>query len=241
MYLKKSMLVSEGRDSVAVTAANSLQVPSLVDALYSAIRERILTGELPGGAPLTEMDLATHYSVARPTAKAAMERLVYDGLLRRASNKTARVPVLDSDDIRDLYYSRAFLEREVMIELATKRLVPEPARRSLQALRDVGPDPVVTEVVEVDIAFHRAMVEAVGSPRLNRLYSSLMGEVHLCMAQVQAHHLLSPIRIADEHSEIVAAIEAGDVARAAAEVTGHLDRACVRLIGHVDADQKSDQ
>ncbi len=41
-----------------------LHVPSLVDALYLAIRERILSGQLAGGSPLTEMDLANQYAVA---------------------------------------------------------------------------------------------------------------------------------------------------------------------------------
>jgi DNA-binding GntR family transcriptional regulator len=182
------------------------------------------------------MELARKYSVARPTAKSAMERLVHEGLLQRSSNKTARVPVLTAADIRDLYFSRTFLEREVMSTLAGKRLVPAAARQSVQALRDVAADAVVTEIVGLDIAFHRALFDAIGSKRLNRLYESLMGEVHLCMAQVQANHLLSPERIADEHSAILDAIEAGAKQRAAKEITEHLDRACVRLISHIAPD-----
>jgi DNA-binding GntR family transcriptional regulator len=218
-----------------------LHVPSLVDAVFAAIRADILTGALPGGSPLTEMDLAGRYNVARPTAKASLERLVHDGLLRRASNKTARVPVLTPDDIRDLYFTRGLLERQVVTTLAArKKGVPATALKALQALREVGPEPAVTEVVGLDIEFHRALVDAVESPRLNRLYDSLMGEVHLCMAQVQANHLLSPIRIADEHSDIVKAIEAGDGPRAAEEITGHLDRACARLTGHITSDSSAD-
>ena len=50
----------------------NLTVPSLVDALTAAIRERILTGQLTGGTPLTEKEISTFYDVARPTAKAAL-------------------------------------------------------------------------------------------------------------------------------------------------------------------------
>lgn len=211
-----------------------LQVPSLVDAVYAAVREKILNGQLPGGSPLTELDLASAYSVARPTAKAALERLVHDGLLRRASNKTARVPVLDSDDIRDLYFSRTFLEREVMITLAGRRYVPDAARATIQGLHDAASTADVPRVVGIDVAFHTALFDAIGSPRLNRLYGSLMGEVHLCMAQVQSHHLLSPHLIADEHQAILDAVEAGAKRRAADEVTSHLARACRRLVDHVE-------
>jgi len=182
---------------------------------------------------LTEMDLAGQYSVARPTAKSAVERLVHDGLLRRSSKKTARVPLLTADDIRDLYFSRAFLEREVMATLAARRFVPTAARQYVEALRDAAQKPVIAEVVRIDTSFHRALLDALHSVRLNRLYESLMGEVHLCMAQVQAAHLLSPVRIAEEHAAILDAIEAGDPERATKELTDHLDRACARLTGHI--------
>jgi DNA-binding GntR family transcriptional regulator len=219
---------------MTISTTRELEVPSLVDAVYKAIRERILTGEMPAGAPLTELELSTQYSVARPTAKSAMERLVHEGLLYRATNKTARVPVLTSDDIRDLYFSRAFLEREVMVNLATRRHVPDSARESVRAMRDAADDLSVDEVVRLDIAFHRALFDAIGSPHLNRLYTSLMGEVRLCMAQVQANRLLSAKRIAEEHASILEAIAAGAKRRAATEISEHLSRACDRLVQHLE-------
>lgn len=220
--------------------ANELHVPSLVDAVYEAVRKWILTGEMQGGHPVTEMDLAQRFSVARPTAKAAVERLVHEGLLRRATNKTARVPLLVTEDIRDLYGTRAFLERGVVATLAAKRLVPDSARKSLEDLRAATRDPVLPKVVGLDIAFHRALVEALESPRLTRLYVSLMGEAHLCMAQVQSHHLLHISRIAEEHAAILSAIEHGDVNRATDEVDSHLERACNRLVGFLETAETSD-
>jgi DNA-binding GntR family transcriptional regulator len=220
--------------------ANELHVPSLVDAVYEAVRKWILTGEVQGGHPVTEMDLAQRFSVARPTAKAAVERLVHEGLLRRATNKTARVPLLVTEDIRDLYRTRAFLERGVVTTLAAKRLVPDSARKSLVALRAATRDPVLPEVVGLDIAFHRALVEALESPRLTRLYVSLMGEAHLCMAQVQYHRLLRISRIAEEHAAILSAIEHGDANRATDEVDSHLERACNRLVGFLETAETPD-
>jgi DNA-binding GntR family transcriptional regulator len=219
----------------AAAPPTPLEVPSLVDALYEDLRERILSGVLPAGTAVTEMDLAAQYSVARPTAKASMERLVHDGLLRRGSHKTARVPLLGTDDILDLYRTRSYLEREVTIVLTEKQLVPDAARRSVQQMYDMGADPPLMGVVNIDVAFHSALVDALGSPRMNRLFRSLVAEVRLSMAQVQAHHLLQPLRIADEHSAILDRIEHGDVEGAVTEITAHLERACARLISHVES------
>jgi DNA-binding GntR family transcriptional regulator len=212
-----------------------LEVPSLVDALYVELRERILTGALPGGTGVTEMDLATQYSVARPTAKASMERLVQEGLLRRGSHKTAKVPVLDTDDILDLYRTRTYIERAVTTALAEQRLVPDAARRSLQELYDLEADAPLAEVVNVDVAFHSALVDALDSPRMNRLYRSLMAEVRLCLAQVHAHHWLPPRRIADEHYAILDRIEHGDVEGVLTHITEDLEAACARLIKHIES------
>ena len=228
-------------DRIAPSARRTtLQVPSLVDALYAEIRERILTGEVPAGTPVTEMDLATQYSVARPTAKASMERLVLEGLLHRGSHKTARVPILGADDLRDLYHTRGLLEREVVMELAAQGLVPEQARKSLEQLRDSSgfagsSAPSVVEVVNLDMAFHSELVGAIRSPRLSRLYRFLAGEVRLSMAQLQANHLLSASRIASEHAAILECIEREDVDGAVASVTQHIEQACARLVAYVEA------
>lgn len=220
-------------------APTGLHVPSLVDAVYAATREKILTGQLAGGSPLTELDLATLYSVARPTAKSALERLVHEGLLRRASNKTARVPVLDSDDIRDIYFSRTLLEREVTMTLAKRQHAPDAAQQTIQALRRVSRTEVA-RIVDIDVQFHQALVDAIGSSRTNRLYQSLMGEVRLCMTQVMVHRPLSPHRIADEHMSILDAIVAGAPRRASDAVTAHLSSACDRFVDYLDGNNRAD-
>jgi DNA-binding GntR family transcriptional regulator len=115
--------------------AEKLIVPSLVDAVHCALQTRILSGELAAGTPLTEKDVAESYDVARPTAKAALDRLIYNGLLRRSTNKSARVPSLIAADVADLYYSRGFLEREAISAVAGRRQVPQAALEAMAQAR----------------------------------------------------------------------------------------------------------
>lgn len=211
----------------------NLVVPSLVDAVYAAARDRILTGDLAAGTRLTEKDVAETYDVARPTAKAALERLVSSGLLRRTNNKTARVPSMTATDIADLYYSRGFLEREVMLALAKRKRVPQAALDAMERIRHAIDDPSLTRLVQADVAFHQALVDSLESPRLSRMYASIMGEAHLCMAQVQAHRLLHPTIIASEHEGIMTAIKAGNGRLAVRRINAHLERARSQLLGYV--------
>jgi DNA-binding GntR family transcriptional regulator len=207
-----------------------------VDVLYDALRLRILNGELAAGTPLTEKDVATSYEVARPTAKAALERLIHDGLLRRSTNKTARVPSMTAEEITDLYYSRAFVERQVMQVLAERREVPASARSAMQEFRravtdySLHTDHYLQLFVEADVTFHRALVDALGSPRLSQMYMSIMGEVHLCMAQ-KYNRLVHPDVSAEEHDRLLKAIGDGDGPLAVKEINAHLERSKNRLLG----------
>ena len=105
---------------------------SLVEAVHQAIRGRILVGAVTPGSTVTELAVATEFGVARVTAKAAVERLVQDGLLRRTANKSARVPVASADDVLDAYFGRRLLEGSAIQQLAEQGRVPEETRIALQ-------------------------------------------------------------------------------------------------------------
>ncbi|GAA2073809.1 GntR family transcriptional regulator [Pseudolysinimonas kribbensis] len=205
-----------------------LKTPSIVDALADAVRTRVLTGEFPAGSRLTEQEVASLYGVARPTAKAAIERVVQTGILRRTANKSALVPILSVADIEDLYRSRIFFEREVVANLAGRRLVTPEASAALDSLRMAeGPD-ATAQAVGFDIGFHEALVHAVGSERLNRMYETIVGEAHLCVAHEQS--IFDPTLNWQEHSNLLEAIRTGDVELAVHRITDHLQTAADRLV-----------
>jgi DNA-binding GntR family transcriptional regulator len=217
--------------------ARSLAVTSLVDALADSLRESVLT-ELTPGAVVGETTVARKYEVARPTAKAAIERLVQEGLLHRDAHRSARVPVLNAEDVADLYFSRTCIESAVMRRLAATSAAPEAAEQTIRDLCDAAAQGPLPALVEPDIRFHRILVDALGSPRLSRMHAGIMAEMRLCMIQVQANRLLDPKTIAAEHTAILEAITDGDTERASAALIDHLDRACKVLIDYLNAGHK---
>ena len=206
----------------------SVAAISIVDAIANDLRERLFSGGLTPTAALTETDIAGSYDVARPTAKAAIERLVAEGLLVRGPHKTARVALLGPDAVRDIYLARAYLESEVLRRLAGTRSVPAEAVRAnadIAALTDESP----LAVVEPDMRFHLSLIDAVGNERISKMYRSLVGEVRLCMTRAQALKLLDTSLIHDEHERILALLGAGESAAAAQLLDEHLARARERL------------
>lgn len=203
---------------------------SLTEALYESVRKRIVNGDIPQGERLTEVRLAGEYNVARPTAKAVLERLTALGLLRRTAHKTAVVPTLDEDEIRDLFFSRVTIEKAAVSTLAAGGEVPPAAAKAQVAIEYAARDQLFENQVEADIAFHSALVAGVGSRRLSRMHELIIGEVHLTMGQYQAHRTAKPSTVAAEHAAILQAIESADPTAAAEHMAYHLEQAQGRLL-----------
>lgn len=210
-----------------------LRVHSIVDAVEHSLREQILDQAIPIGAAVKETDVARVFGIARPTAKAAIERLVATGLLRRDAHKSARVPSLSGDDVSDLYLTRIVLESGMCRRLAESRTVPRDALLSIEDMRALPREATPGQFVEPDVRFHTAIAQQVGGSRLRRIHAGLMEEMRLCMAQVQVHHLVSPLVILREHEAIAASIRVGDADRAALALCEHLERACNGLVAYL--------
>lgn len=218
--------------------ARTITAVSVVDALADDVRRRLFSGELAGGTPVTESLLAEDYNVARSTSKAAIEKLTTEGLLERGAHKSARVPVLSIEDVRDIYRTRLRLESSALRELAAEHRVPAAATAANERVRQAGAAIAAggsIAAVEPDMQFHASLIEAIASPRVERIYRSLVDEVRLCMAQVQGRSLLSVERIAAEHQEILEHLHAGNAEAAVACLDGHLERARERLVEAIRA------
>lgn len=205
----------------------TLHTVSVVEALANTVRARVVDGDLPPGVSLVENDIAAEFGVSRPTARAAITLLVHEGLLRRQAHKSAHVPVLSRADVEDLFLVRIPIEVGVVGVVAAQGPPPTAASQAVESLAAVPADAPHSRFVEADLAFHRALVGSVGSPRLSRLYAALSGEIHLTM--VQSRYVLGRDRIVREHREVLEALQGGDAPLAVARMRAHLEGACEAL------------
>jgi DNA-binding GntR family transcriptional regulator len=204
----------------------------LPDAIYDDLRGRILGQADAPGTTLTESAVALRFGVARPTAKMAIERLVAEGLLHRESHAAARIPELSRDDIVDLFENRAIIEGAALSKLAAGGTIPADA---LAAHRALAAGAETNEpFAALDITFHRALVTGQSSTRLIRMHSLLMGEIELCIGQVQANHLRTASDVSRQHQGILDAVTAGDSALARRLTHQHINESRERLLHHVD-------
>jgi DNA-binding GntR family transcriptional regulator len=202
----------------------------LPDSVAEQLRSSILSQQDAPGSTITESAVALRFGVARPTARIAIERLVSEGLLRRERHHAARVPELSRLDIVDLYDNRAVIESAA---IAALRSIPEDALAAHQSILTTSASGE-HDFARDDIAFHRALVAGQPSPRLTRMHATLMGEIELCIGQVQAAHLLTATEVAEQHQGILDAITAGRSADAARLTHEHIITSRDALLAHVD-------
>ncbi len=207
-----------------------LRASSLTDSLAEALRKEIISGTVQAGTRLTEAWVAARFDVARPTAKAGLDRLTNEGLLRRGPHKSAIVPKLGADDIRDIYFSREPVESLVVQTLTERGFVPPAAERALGLMTIAAEGGRHTDHTEADVAFHRALVRAVGSDRTTRMHDLVMGEAQLCIAQVRRSSLVDLTALTAEHAAILDGIRSGDVARAVDALRADLHTCCDALL-----------
>lgn len=202
------------------------------EAIADELRDDVLEQRMPPGAAVTEAAVAQRFDVTRPTARLAIERLVAEGLLVREAHRSARVPVLTRDDIADLYATRDLVETAAIARLARAGTIPAAALDAHRALLAGASD---ERFARADADFHRALVAGQSSARLAKLHGALMGEIELCIGQVQAHHLLAASTVAEQHQGILDAVIAGDADLASRLASAHISGARDALLDHYDA------
>lgn len=208
---------------------NAFEPVSTVEALTRALQQRIRDGEFAPGAFLREAQITSTYGVARHTARAAMHALVFKGVLRHTAGRGVQVPIMDAEDVIDLFRLRAALESEAVRLIVMSGAPPNAvalATAQFEALPENAPWSLV---VEIDFTFHRGVVADAGSPRLTRAYDAAQSEIELCMTQLRPHYD-QPSQVTIEHQELLKMLLQGDLEAANQAFRKHWDAATEQLL-----------
>jgi DNA-binding GntR family transcriptional regulator len=177
-------------------------VLNAAEQVATILREEILTGELHGGAPVREQDVAERLGVSRTPVREAVGRLVAEGLLIKDGNKTAHVFRPTLADLLEIYEIRIPLESlaaRLSCETADDTFVTklEKARKAL-AKAEPGADWSMKHE-----AFHLLVARGSGRRRLESLVSTLRVQSEPYVRFAIASDGQFPVRAQHDHDEIV--------------------------------------
>jgi DNA-binding GntR family transcriptional regulator len=188
---------------------------SLAQQAYNQIRHEILTCILPPGQVLSERTLAQQYDMSKTPVREALGQLYHEGLVRRLPGRGYLVAPITIEDVQNLFDLRLILE-VAAVERAARRLSPAQIAilKNMASISYRLDDPEShVAFLDANRKFHLTLAEASGNRRL----ADELGTVMLEMDRL--FHLGLRLRdsaqeMKEEHQEVVAALEAGDVEKA---------------------------
>lgn len=209
-------------------AAKAAQEPVLpggskdrITIIYDALRQAIIEKAVAPGAKLPEDTIAHSFGVSRTIVQHALRRLAIEGLVEMRRNRGAIVARPSWEEARDLFDLRLAVERMVM-ERVTGHLKPEDLAELRAHADEEAAAQGANESRSIRLAteFHIRLAEMTGSPVLSRYVNEIAWRCGLMLTLYSRPH--SSECGVNEHFELIAAIEAGDSAKAVALMDAHL-------------------
>jgi DNA-binding GntR family transcriptional regulator len=198
---------------------------------YDHVKQAILDRAYPGGALLSEGEIASEVGVSRTPVREALLRLETEGLVRLYPKRGALVLPVSPQEISDVLETRELVETFTAGRATIGPELVAELTRLLEAMREHSGAADAKEFAHADRCFHRTLVAAAGNEILTQLYDSLRDR-QLRMARLTAS---DPVRTADairDHTEILEAVRSGDRERVRTAIQQHLRTAGAALHGH---------
>ncbi|MCE3267132.1 MAG: transcriptional regulator, GntR family [Solirubrobacterales bacterium] len=209
----------------------ALRIVSIADRVYEQLRDRITHGELEAGSRLHQANISSELGVSRTPVREALARLAADGLVELLPNRGARVADVSLADMRTSYEARLGVE-PLAARFAAERREPEDLERIRASLAHQHGARSARGIYEAMREFHLALVDAAHNPQLSRFARGLWAgriSLHVVIKQAGDEDLAVD---ADEHEEILAAIERSDGPEAERLMNQHIADSLERLLEH---------
>lgn len=201
---------------------------------YQYLRSLILARELGPGDVFTERKLADQINASRTPLRAAINRLVGEGLVSRLSNGSIVIRQVAIEELMEILVIRRLLEGEAAAQ-AAHRSTPGSVDVMLEKSRAIVADPSLEfdPFWEYDDEFHLFIAEASGKPMLAQYIRNLRDKARM------AHVVRMEKNFEQQALEHIAVLQAvadksSDEARLAMSL--HIDRVRERFMRWLFAD-----
>lgn len=209
------------------------------DKAYEVLRQRLVGGHYAPGTQLKEEPLAREFGLSRTPVRAALKRLVADGLASADIGQGVQVAQWSDWDIEETFQLRMLLEPYVASLAAARG--GDVLVAKLQASNDMmaaaireGGETSVARIQEANRSFHRALLEASGSPRLRTIMETMIDMPIIVRSfYLSTHSELE--QSLHHHQDLTVAAQAKDGELARQVMQLHLSMAYRRFMRHRDA------
>lgn len=201
----------------------ALQRDSMADRVKQNLMQRIMSGELPPGYRLVELQIAHELNTSQGPVREALCELESLELIVTEPYKGSRVRQVTPQEIRDAYVVRAALE-DLAGQLAAPHFKGSAVllKKTAAAIREAARRQDIAAYARADIDLHRAIVEGASNRILLRTWNSLAFEIRLQLWLSKGNVDLTVVQ--EPHWEIIEALEQGRGKRAGLLLRNHILR-----------------
>ncbi|GFG54995.1 GntR family transcriptional regulator [Mycolicibacterium agri] len=211
----------------------------LSDLAYEQLRSRILDGDFPEGRRMSVVSIAEQLNMSRSPVRAAVERLVTEGLLV-VTAVGIELAQLDHADLIEGLQVRSRLEG-LATRLATDRLMADDftsLRKNLTLFDAAVRSSDTVTARRLDLEFHSVIRDKCGNrllvENLRRVQARVIVATYMT-AWVPAHEA-----VIDEHAAILKALEKRDADAAEHAAIEHLERLITRVTHYFSTAEATD-
>lgn len=196
------------------------------EKIYSAIKDKILTGQLQSGQQIRAAEVAKKYGVSGTPVREALIQLEGEGYVTYEPYKGAVVRSISKKEVREIFLIRSVLEC-MALETALKKMTPDEYKEAM-ALAEKGlleQDPTMLSTINWD--FHSYIYNKSDLPKLCQMINSLRAPV---VRYVRIYHqTVDSNEHHSKHKEIVCAGMEGNPEKAVSILKESLANACERI------------
>ena len=202
--------------------SGAISRPSLRDQVKDVLMQRILDGTYGPGERIVEIRVAQELGISQAPVREALRELEILRLVESEPFRGARVRGVRPEEVGEIYPVRAALE-EVAALTAVPRLAGDvqPLAQELASMRAAAAADDFDTFVRHDVAFHRVIVLASANRTLIDIWEALHIDLRTRLTLTQRHGDLS--EVAEAHVAVMAAVQAGDAARAGRVLREHIE------------------
>lgn len=197
----------------------------------ATLRQRILSGEYPPGTPLRELALIADLRIARNTLREAFQQLLLEGLTEYKLYKGTVVRRISADEVADIYLVRRTLELQAIAKSGdASETGHAELRRAIDRMLDAAARQEWSEVGTASLRFHQAIVNLLGSRKLNAFFEVIAAQLRLAFSTFQSEATFQAPWVARDQS-ICELICGGRIEEARTELTNYLAESERLLLG----------
>lgn len=208
--------------------------------LSETLRRRVLSLELPPGSTIDEIALCEEFGLSRPPVRELMRQMAAEGYIELEPNRPARVSSMNYESLRSF-----FLAAPMLYSATTQLAATHATAQDVKTLNEIQSR--YLHAIEADDVAERVFWNdrfhfEIGKIARNTYLLPSLLRVQIDHARLgtifyrtqAAEDMKADIRkSADQHNQIINAIESGDAQRAGDLARDHMDMARRRMTEYI--------